>query len=98
MTFREELSIAEKDAIAQKIDDALARIRTRQDLADFANLLGDIHAKGAFEETMISNYLDGISGALHNLHGYCRNHGFADPKQPDWQWMGRILVLAFSNA
>ena len=97
MSYREHLSIAEKAEISQRVDDALSRIRTRKDLADFVELLAELEAKGIFEETRICNYLSGLSNALHNLHGYCRNQGLEEPKQPDWQWMGRLLDSAFFN-
>ena len=97
MTEQSKLTDAEKNALLDRLDEEVRLIRTREDLGAFAEALGRAHAMGAFEEGTTNAYLHGVSGALRNLHGYCRNQGLPDPKQPDWHWMGEILYLAFYN-
>jgi hypothetical protein len=97
MPRQSKLSKAEKAALFEALDQRVRNIRTREDLAAFATMLGNAYLDGLFEEAAAPDCLFGVTGALHNLRGYCRNQGLPDPQQPDWRWMGEILYLAVYN-
>jgi hypothetical protein len=80
------------------LDQELAQIRTREDLSRFVDLLSKGYQRDVFQHLQVSDYLQGTVGILNGLDGLCRNSGRATPEQPDWRWVGEILLCSFYHS
>lgn len=88
----------EEDAFFSKLETDLEKIKTREDLLEFVELLTFGVRKGFFEEQAVIDYVEGIYGVLDGLEGLCANNNVPCPDPPDWRLVGRILKAAFAHS
>lgn len=76
--------------------DARDSIETRQELAAFVQALREdlLEHEETWENPTLERFLGALAGWIADMEGYFRNQGIAEPEQPDWQLVGRMLFAA----
>ena len=76
--------------------DRLEAVRSREDLAAFAVALReDLAARpDDWENPTLERFLEAFAAWCIDMPGFFSNRGEAQPEQPDWQLVARMLMAA----
>lgn len=77
------------------IHEMVKKIESREDLIEFLEaLMVDVRENRAEwnGNDKLDYFLDGVSGWLANLDGWCENRNIPVPEQPTWQLVGQMFM------
>ena len=72
-------------------------VQTRTDLAGFVDALReDLHTSDddSWENPTLERYLEALSAWIRDMPGYFKNQGIAEPREPSWGLVAKILHAA----
>jgi hypothetical protein len=78
------------------LEEAAARIKSRQDLASFIGKLAEDRHRNptAWASEDLRSYLDALAAWTDDMDGYFANQGKAIPSEPSWRLIGAMLLAA----
>lgn len=79
------------------MNEVAEKVRTRQDLVEFVELLArEAGSSGgeAWENATLPRYLEALPAWAADLDGYCANTGQEVPSEPSWRLLAEMLPAA----
>jgi hypothetical protein len=78
------------------LEERLAEVSSRQDLARFVELLRDDlrDHRDEWENDTLERYLDALAACIEHLDGYFQNVGMPIPEDVRWKLLGQLLLTA----
>lgn len=71
------------------------KVETREELIEFLEALMEDVRKNRAEwrgNDKLDYFLDGVSGWLANLEGWCKNNNIPLPEQPTWRLVAQMFM------
>jgi len=78
------------------LDEYNNSIRSREDLIAFINALRKDFRENpvSWENGTLERFLEAVGAWVNDMDGYYTNQGKSVPQQPDWKFVGDMLMAA----